>query len=615
MLSNIAHLFQPILESIKEAVIVRDINGKIMFANRSTKDIFGYLPEELIGKDIDILIPEERLNEKKRLVETIMWGQEVDNYETERIAKDSKRKRVSLSLSALKDDNGKTIGITNVYRNITESERSGGKFQALLESAPDAMVIINKFGQIVLVNAQTEKLFGYNRENLVGQDVEMLIPNKVISGYEDQRNHFLLNLQLWELDNDLEFTGVRADKSEFPIEISVNPLEIEEGNFISAAIRDITLRKKSEDKFRALLESAPDAMVIVNDRGIIQLVNAQAEKIFEYKKNEIIGQEIEILIPDRFKGGHHKHRDGYFAAPRTRPMGAGLELFGKKKDGTEFPVEISLSPIHTEEGMLVSAAIRDITSQKRAAIELKDYADRLEISNKELAQFAYVASHDLQEPLRNITNYAILLEEIASENLNEKSKYFLGIITRSTQRMKVLISELLSFSRIGRNRTVEEVDCNIVLDGVLADMNFILEENSAKVFTEDLPVINSNEMEIKQLFQNLISNSIKFRKNNVDPVIKISCEERDAEWLFTFSDNGIGIKEDYIHKIFLIFQRLHSEEEYPGTGIGLATCKKIVELNEGNIWVESTFGEGTAFYFTIKKNELIYEKDKFDIID
>jgi len=235
------------------------------------------------------------------------------------------------------------------------------------------------------------------------------------------------------------------------------------------------------------------------------------------------------------------------------------------------------------------------------AEELSKINKELNIANKELEQFAYVASHDLQEPLRNITNYVELLEKQSKAALDKDSGHFLEVIVRSADRMKTLIRELLNFSRIGESQMFEKVDCNKILNEVLGDLDFAIQQNKAVITNDKLPNIKGNQLEIRQLFQNLISNAIKFRKIEIDPKIEILFKERKNEWEFSISDNGIGIEEEHLNKIFLLFQRLHSETEYPGTGIGLATCKKIVESNGGKIWVNSKKGFGSTFYFTLPK--------------
>lgn len=477
---GIPFLHTSIIESIKDAVIVRNLSHRIIYVNKAAEKLYGFSPGEMDGMHFSELIPPEKIQEESRRFEKILWGETIENYDTERLDKKKNIISVSVSLSPFRDGEGKIIGITGLSRYIAEKTRTEGRFQALLESAPDAMVITNRYGQIVLVNAQTEKLFGFDR-------------------------------------------------------------------------------------------------------------------------SELIGQEVEILIPGQYRGVHPVHRNHYMSEPKVREMGAGLDLFGLRKDGIEFPVEISLSPLHLDEGLFVSAAIRDISNQKKAALELRDYASRLELSNRELEQFAYVASHDLQEPLRNITNYAAILEETTKGSLGPDALSFLSVITSSTERMKVLISELLRFSRIGRNTVMEEVDCNVILNDVLTDLANMIKENNAIVRSEQLPVISASSIEIKQLFQNLISNAVKFRKKDIPPVIDITCTELENQWEFAFADNGIGIKEEYLDKIFLIFQRLHSDKDYPGTGIGLATCKKIVESNEGKFRVSSETGVGSTFYFTLPK--------------
>jgi two-component system, sensor histidine kinase and response regulator len=248
------------------------------------------------------------------------------------------------------------------------AQRAGGeeKFRGLLESAPDAMVIVDRGGEIVLVNAQTERLFGYAREELIGQRVEVLVPERFRTEHPEHRRVYSADPHTRSMGAGLELYGRRKDATEFPVEISLSPLETEDGTLVSSAIRDITARKRSEEKFRGLLESAPDAMVIVDGGGEIVLVNAQTERLFGYRRDQLIGEHVELLVPERFRADHPEHRQAYSADPHTRSMGAGLELYGRRKDGSEFAVEISLGPLETEDGTLVSSAIRDITERKRS---------------------------------------------------------------------------------------------------------------------------------------------------------------------------------------------------------------------------------------------------------
>ncbi|MGV2288711.1 CHASE3 domain-containing protein [Trinickia sp. YCB016] len=359
---------------------------------------------------------------------------------------------------------------------------------------------------------------------------------------------------------------------------------------------------RAEERFRLAVEASPNAMIMVNSVGHIVLVNSQAEKMFGYARDELMGQGIEMLVPERFRSKHPAYRDAFFRDPHSRPMGVGRDLYGLRRDGTEMPIEIGLNPIETSEGMFVLSAIADITERKRAETNLRRRTEELARSNEDLEQFAYVASHDLQEPLRAVAGPLQLLQRRYQGQLDSRADEFIGHAVDGATRMQALIDDLLVYSRVGRPDDARQpTDCSQVLDQALKNLSALVQESGAQVTRDALPVVRALPTQLLLLFQNLVGNAIKFRRPDGPVHIHVGARAEEDGWRLWVKDNGIGIDPQYFERIFLIFQRLHTRREYPGTGIGLALCKRIVEQHGGRIWVESGQDEGTTFLFTLRK--------------
>jgi PAS domain S-box-containing protein len=363
--------------------------------------------------------------------------------------------------------------------------------------------------------------------------------------------------------------------------------------------REIAEREQAESRFSAMAQSAVEAIVSADSAGQILTWNNGARTIFGYTADEIVGQPLTRLMPERYHAAHQRGLARLRATGQSALVGTGLELYGLRKDGREFPLELTLSTWTSAEGRYYGGIIRDITERQRAEQDLRHTAAELARSNAELAQFAYVASHDLQEPLRAVAGCVQLLQQRYRPQLDAQAHQLIAHAVAGATRMHTLIQDLLAYSQVGtRGASLQPTACAAVLQDVLADLEVSIRESGAVVTAAPLPTVWADPAQLRQVFQNLIGNALKFRGEE-PPRIHIGVERQGGEWVLAVGDNGIGIDPQYFERIFQVFQRLHNQRKFTGSGIGLAICKKIVERHGGRIWVTSEPGKGSTFSFTI----------------
>lgn len=491
------------------------------------------------------------------------------------------------------------IFIVKLITNTLDVKHKELSFQLMVEASPIALILVNVFGKIAYTNKHAEILFSYDKNELIGKDVGTLIPKRFRSNHPNFLEKYFIHPETRQMGKNRDLYALKSNGDEFPVEIGLNPIVTVEGTLALATIIDITERKKANELFRLVVESAPNSIILVDYSGKIVMINKQTEILFGYTRNELIGKTMDILVPKRLRERHPKLRKSFYKSPKAHPMGAGRDLYGVRKDGVEVPVEIGLNPIEKDGEQFVLASIIDITERKKSEEDIRLYTKRLEDKNNELEQFTYIASHDLREPLNSISGLIDLMLEDEFAKLDEEGRKRLQFISKSSNRMKDLVKGLLDYARLGKNSAFTNLDFNQIVEIVIDDLELLIKESKAGIMVHKLPNLLALEMEIRLLFQNLISNAIKYRDKSREPEIEISARKVKDGWEFAVKDDGIGIPKNQKEKIFVIFQRLHGQNEYSGIGLGLSHCRKIVELHDGEIWVESKLGKGSTFYFFI----------------
>ncbi|MGB9939096.1 PAS domain S-box protein [Methanosarcina sp.] len=597
-----------VVESSDDAITTKSLDGIITNWNKGAERIYGYSAEEILGKNVSILEPDELRGEIEQLIEKIKLGERIHHYETLRLRKDGTTINISITLSPVFNASGELVAISTIARDITESKKAEEAMRlsniynrSLIEASLDPLVTIGPDGKITDVNEATELVTDYSRNELIGTDFSDYFtePEKAREGYQQVFREGLVR------DYPLEIQHQNGQLT--PVLYNASVYRDESGKIIGvfAAARDITERKKAEEALRlsniynrSLIEASLDPLVTIGPDGKITDVNKATELVTGYSRHELAGTDFSDYFtePEKAKEGYQQvFREG---------LVLDYELEIQHRSGYVTPVLYNASVYRdeAEEVIGVFAAARDITERKKAEAMLKLKLEELARSNAELEQFAYVSSHDLQEPLRMIASYLQLLQRKYQGELDDKADKYINFAVDGASRMQSLINDLLEFSRVTtKAREFEPVECELILDRVLSDLEIPIRENKAIISYDPLPEITADYTQLAQVFQNLISNAIKFRGKEA-PEVYISAEKKEDQWLFSVRDNGIGIDPKYSDRIFEVFKRLHKREEYPGTGIGLSICKKIVERHGGNIWVESEPGKGSTFYFTLPIN-------------
>jgi PAS domain S-box-containing protein len=485
-----------------------------------------------------------------------------------------------------------------------------GRYRGLLEAAPDAMVVVNQGGEIVLLNVQAEKQFGYKRDELLGQQVKNIIPDGFAERLIADGTRTAADALAQQIGTGIELSGRRKDGSEFPIEIMLSPLENSEGILVTAAIRDITERKRveetlrqSEERSRLIVSNAKDyAILMLDPGGNIVNWNEGAERMKGYRAEEIIGQHF-----SRFHSAEDISNGipGLELEEAARVGRCENEGWRIRKNGSRLFASVAITALRDEKGMLrgFGKITRDITERKKSEEHLVKTMEELSQSNDELQQFAYVASHDLQEPLRMVASYTQLLAKRYKGQLDADADEFIDFAVDGCNRMQALIQDLLAYSRSGSTgKAVRKISSENALSQALTNLHATIEESGAIVTHDALPSIITDDTQLALIFQNLVGNGIKYRGIEAPHVHVSATKNGGKEWIFSVRDNGLGIEPQYFERIFILFQRLHGRQEFKGTGIGLAICKKIVERLGGRIWVESQPEEGSTFYFSLPES-------------
>jgi PAS domain S-box-containing protein len=601
--------YRRIVETANEGIMSADTDGNITFVNSKMAEMLGYSVNELIGKPGLELIYKDELEQSKTRIELRKKGN-IDSYDIKFICRNGKILDMHANGAPIFDSEGLHIGNLGMYTDITKQKQAKEElaFQArLLSEVREAIFSSDINYTITYWNQAAERMFGWTKDEALGKiSGELLKPKTDVSSLEEVRSN-LRNKGYWEGEGQY----LRKDGTYFFVEVNSKTLKDAEGKYIGqlVVVRDITVRKQAETR----LKEAQSRLNLALEKGNIGIWE------WNIMTNEVTWDErLEIMFglkPGTFGKNYSSFENLVneedlshlqIALDKTFQNDSPYETVFRTKNTDIKTKYISSKAVlnRDEEGKPLSmlGVCFDVTGLKEDTERLlSKLNEELLRSNKELENFAYVASHDLQEPLRMVSSFTQLLEQKYKDNLDEKALEYIHFAVDGSKRMYDLLNGLLDYSRIKtKGKEFKQVNLNLTLESAKKNLTLTIKERNAIIKSDELPSFHADESQMIHLFQNLISNSIKFSTN--DPRIFISSQSDNDQYVISVKDEGIGIESQYFEKIFQIFQRLHPKEQYEGTGIGLAICRRIVERHGGRIWVESEIGKGSTFFFTISKS-------------
>lgn len=601
-----------LLDGTPDALVVTDSTGEIVLVNSRAALEFDFDAHDLVGTRLMQIGSGQLLDRLASIgaeaTLTELGDRALVGVEFTGLRRDGSRFPAEATLGLVEASEGTLLllAIRNIAaRKVADRNLAAGAIRAhgLIDNAPVPLIITNKRNRIVAINIAAQRLFGHDSDEIAGEPVDTILPAA------------LAEALLASHDDDAEmngswtnYEGVRKDGTPLLFEAAISAVQDAQGRVAIVAIRETGSTPAIDRGHLAAdaLRAAPDALLVVDARGDIVLLNAEAERRFGYGEAELAGRSVSRILPHGFTERLQPDTIRSAEAALARELGTGIELVGERRDGSRFPVEILLAPLEAGGSQYWIATLRDLSvrraTERRSAQADSNMPAAIASSGEsaDLQQFAYLVAHDLQEPLRMVASYTHLLAERYKGQLDADADEFLGYAVDGARRMQVLIADMLGYCRVDTaGLHPERLAANDLLAQALLNLKPAIAESGARITHDDLPAITGDRTQLLQLLQNLIGNAIKYR--GAEPLtVNISARRTDSgEWEFAVADNGIGIAPDDIDKIFAMFHRLHRHDVIPGSGIGLAAARRVVERHGGHLWATSTPGSGSTFYFTL----------------